>query len=76
MPQKGEPSLQPTAYATNAGATSVPNVGSVNDTKGNNNVAKKKKKGKTLKVVDGSVLGFVASGDPNRINAGEIDLST
>ncbi|KAK0424930.1 hypothetical protein QR680_008931 [Steinernema hermaphroditum] len=36
---------------------------------------KKKKKGKGVKmIVDGASLGFRAAGDPNRINAGEIDV--
>lgn len=35
---------------------------------------RKKKKGKGQKVLDGSILGFRAAADPNRVNVGDIDL--
>lgn len=66
MPFKSDP-LQ---TVTNNGTVAA--VSNTSDAKAGQQAAKKKKKtGK--KLMDTSVLGFVASADPNRLNVGEID---
>jgi hypothetical protein len=66
------PRVQPTEKDDLSGpALAADTSGNLPNASGNG--GKKKKKGKTGKVIDGAVLGFKTAGDPNRLNVGEID---